>query len=103
MNHARDRLLEAIAAAPMVRRLGEVASYNGLVIEAVGPEVGVGELCHIDRGTRAPILAEVVGFRQGRTQLMPFGDIDGLAPGQEIRACEGPWRCLSARRCWAAW
>lgn len=88
MNHARDRLLEAIAAAPMVRRLGQVASYNGLVIEAVGPEVGVGELCHIDRGTRAPILAEVVGFRQGRTQLMPFGDIDGLAPGQEIRACE---------------
>lgn len=88
MTVACDTLLEAIAAAPMVRRLGQVASYNGLVIEALGPEVGVGELCHIDRDGRAPILAEVVGFRQGRTQLMPFGEIDGLAPGQEIRACE---------------
>ena len=81
-------LLEAIAAAPMVRRLGQVLSYNGLVIEALGPEVGVGELCEIDRGARAPILVEVVGFRQGRTQLMPFGDVEGLAPGQNIRTCE---------------
>lgn len=81
-------LLDAIAVAPMVRRLGEVSSYNGLVIEAQGPEVGVGELCHIERSGAAPILAEVVGFRNGRTQLMPFGEIDGLAPGLQIRTCE---------------
>ncbi len=88
MNAHADALFAAVAAAPMVRRLGEVSSYNGLVIEALGPEVGVGELCHIDRGApHAPILCEVVGFRKGRTQLMPFGTVDGIAAGQGIRAC----------------
>ena len=88
MSQSCTPLLDAIAAAPMVRRLGQVCSYNGLVIEAQGPEVGVGELCEIERGSAAPILAEVVGFRNGRTQLMPFGDIEGLSPGQRIRTCE---------------
>jgi len=84
-NHAP--LLAEIRNAAMVRRLGRVVSFNGLVIEALGPETGLGELCEIDRGERGTVLAEVVGFRNERTQLMPYADVSGIAPGQSIRAC----------------
>lgn len=87
MNAARARLLDCTRAAPMARRLGRVVSFNGLVIESHGPETGLGELCEIEREGRSPILAEVVGFRNERTQLMPYGDVVGIAPGQRIRAC----------------
>ncbi len=71
----------------MSRRLGRVVSFNGLVIEAQGPETCLGELCEIDRDGRTPILTEVVGFRNERTQLMPYGEVAGIAPGQTLRAC----------------
>ncbi|HEY0502223.1 MAG TPA: FliI/YscN family ATPase [Lysobacter sp.] len=87
MNYAHAPVLDEIGRAGMARRLGRVTSFNGLVIEAQGPETGVGELCEIDRGERGTVLAEVVGFRNERTQLMPFGDVGGIAPGQSIRAC----------------
>lgn len=80
-------VLDEIRQVAMARRLGRVVSFNGLVIEAQGPETGLGELCEIDRGERGPILAEVVGFRNERTQLMPYADVGGIAPGQSIRAC----------------
>jgi len=79
--------LDHIRNAGTMRRLGRVQSFNGLVIEAQGPEAGLGELCEIHRGEREPVLAEVVGFRSELTQLMPYGEVAGIAPGQVVRAC----------------
>jgi len=87
MRPAPETLLDEIRHAPMSLRLGRVSSFNGLVIEAQGPETGLGEMCEIERGESGPVLAEVVGFRNGRTQLMPYGDVGGIAPGHTIRAC----------------
>lgn len=86
MHDARQHFVDEIRRAPMARRLGRVLSFNGLVIEAQGPETGLGELCEIQRPDRDAIMAEVVGFRNGRTQLMPYSDVGGIAPGQVIRA-----------------
>ena len=69
---------------------GRVSELIGLVIESRGPEAGVGERCEIRvRGHRVgapPLEAEVVGFREGRTLLMPLGEPEGLAPGQTVVA-----------------
>ena len=58
---------------------GEVVQIIGLVIECVGISVPVGSLCEVvsvQNGAR--IQAEVVGFRDDRTLLMPLGDMMGI-------------------------
>jgi flagellum-specific ATP synthase len=53
----------------------------------------VGELCEIQTArTRPAVPAEVVGFREGRTLLMPLGEVTGIAPGNPVRASGGPFR-----------
>ena len=66
---------------------GRVAAVNGLLIEARGglSRLAVGARAEIDRVGDAPLSAEVVGFRETRALLMPFGPVEGVAPGAEIR------------------
>jgi flagellum-specific ATP synthase len=78
---------EVIAGADLHRRGGRVRDLIGLVVEASGLEAEVGELCHVEAGrTREPVPAEVVGFRAGRTLLMPLGALHGVAPGRRVTA-----------------
>jgi flagellum-specific ATP synthase len=66
-------------------RRGRVSNLIGLVIEATGMRADVGELCTVETGrNREPVPAEVVGFREGRTLLMPLGDIAGIGPGNTV-------------------
>ena len=61
------------------RVTGEVVQIIGLVIECVGLSVPVGSLCEItsvQNGARTE--AEVVGFRDDRTLLMPLGEMMGI-------------------------
>jgi flagellum-specific ATP synthase len=66
---------------------GRVAAVNGLLIEARGglSRLAVGARAEIDRLGEKPVAAEVVGFRESRALLMPFGSVEGVAPGSEIR------------------
>lgn len=75
----------AISRLDPVRQNGRVAQVVGLVVESTGPAARVGDLCeiHSDRA-RPPIPAEVVGFRNGRTLLMPLGRLDGVRAGSEV-------------------
>lgn len=61
---------------------GVVRKVQGLIIESLGPQVVVGEICHISvpRG-RGIVRAEVVGFRNEIVQLMPFDDMEGIEAG----------------------
>ena len=66
---------------------GRVAAVNGLLIEARGglSRLSVGARAEVERGAGLPRLpAEVVGFRDARALLMPFGPVEGVAPGAEI-------------------
>lgn len=60
---------------------------NGLLIEARGglTRLAVGARAEIERRADKPLAAEVVGFRETRALLMPFGPVEGVAPGAEIR------------------
>jgi flagellum-specific ATP synthase len=79
--------LDAMAGADFVQRVGYVRQLAGLSIEALGPEALVGEVCEIQpRLHGLPLRAEVVGFRDGRVTLMPYGNVHGIGPGCEVTA-----------------
>jgi len=70
-----------------IKYSGVVQKVQGLIIESLGPQVVVGELCHIfvPRGD-GMIRAEVVGFHNEIVQLMPFDDMEGIEPGCTVVA-----------------
>ena len=70
-----------------IKYSGIVQKVQGLIIESLGPQVVVGELCHIfvPRG-RGMVRAEVVGFHNEIVQLMPFDDMEGIEPGCTVVA-----------------
>ncbi len=81
----------AIVGVDPVARRGRVQDMVGLVIEAVGPAVEVGELLEIDQphgrtAASGPLLAEAVGFRGRRVLLMPLQGVGGLSPGTTVTA-----------------
>lgn len=82
MQFAFDMYAERIDRASTIRQFGHVTQVVGLVIESAGPAVSIGRLCHVenrDNGQR--IKAEVVGFRDNRILLMPYGSLTGITPG----------------------
>ncbi len=82
--------IEMAKKAPLVSVCGRVSQVIGLVVESVGPGIPVGSVCEIEvfRG-KCTVLAEVVGFREGRSLLMPLGEMRGIEPGSIIRFVGG--------------
>jgi flagellum-specific ATP synthase len=88
-----DPYVDAIRVADLHARRGRVKSLIGLVIEATGLRAEVGELCTISVGRNGqPVAAEVVGFRDGATLLMPLGEMHGIGPGNSVSATGKPFR-----------
>jgi len=67
------------------RIYGKVNQVVGLVIEGKGPISSIGDaaLIYPVDGSN-PVEAEVVGFKEGKTLLMPLGDIRGIGIGSRI-------------------
>jgi flagellum-specific ATP synthase len=86
------RLERAVGRADLHRLHGRVSDLIGLIVEATGLEAEVGEVCEVRTGRDAAtggwtsIPAEVVGFRSGRTLLMPLGEMQGIGPGDVVTA-----------------
>jgi flagellum-specific ATP synthase len=78
---------EALHRADLHARHGRVSNLIGLIIEATGVEAEVGEMCLVETGRHSqPVPAEVVGFRDSRTLLMPLGEMHGIGPGNAVTA-----------------
>lgn len=70
-----------------IKYTGKITKVTGLTIESDGPIATIGELCYIyPHYKMEPILAEVVGFRDGKILLMPLGEMDGIASGSTVVA-----------------
>ncbi len=83
-----EALVRELGHIPEVTVFGRVTGVVGLVVEAEGLEgsLSVGDHCRIvGRGDRE-ISAEVLGFRDGRALMMPFGTLDGIGPGCRAEA-----------------
>lgn len=86
------RCHEAVSKARTVRRLGRVVQVVGLTVEARGPAVEVGELCHIATRGGGRLPAEAIGFRQERVILSPLGEMRGIGSGCLVEAAGHPLR-----------
>jgi flagellum-specific ATP synthase len=58
----------------------------GLTIEAQGVSGLLGELCYLCPRGNTLLPAEIVGFRENRTLLMPLGDMQGIESGGPVIA-----------------
>ena len=61
-------------------KLGKVVNVVGLTIESAGPDARLGDLCEIfpeGEGLK-PVKAEVVGFKDKKTLLMPYESTEGI-------------------------
>ena len=70
----------------LVKKKGKIVNVVGLTLESAGPDAKLGDVCYIyPEGENAkPILAEVIGFKEGKTQLMPYDQTDGLGLGNVV-------------------
>ena len=57
---------------------GRLSTLRGLTLEASGCKASMGSRCLIETGEGSGIEAQVVGFNNDRTLLMPMGSVDGL-------------------------
>ncbi|MED5353937.1 MAG: FliI/YscN family ATPase [Nitrospinota bacterium] len=77
-----------IEKTDFVKKTGRVNRVIGLVLEGNGPAVSVGSVCTIYPNNRPPVQAQVIGFRDKNTLLMPLGDIIGIEPGSVIESMD---------------
>ena len=70
----------------LIKKKGKIVNVVGLTLESAGPDAKLGDVCYIyPEGEDAkPILAEVVGFKEGKTQLMPYDVTDGIGLGNVV-------------------
>jgi flagellum-specific ATP synthase len=86
-----EHIATEISRIPPYKLIGQVASIKGLLVECVGIEkaLSVGARCLIEgirpeRGAIPKVMCEVVGFRDDRALLMPFGVLEGIGLGAKI-------------------
>ena len=65
------------------KKLGRVVNVVGLTIESAGPDATLGDICCIytEEDRSEFIMAEVVGFKDNKTLLMPFEVTNGIGLG----------------------
>lgn len=70
----------------LIKKKGKIVNVVGLTLESAGPDAKLGDVCYIypEGEDIKPILAEVVGFKEGRTQLMPYDVTDGIGLGNVV-------------------
>ncbi|MBN8840602.1 MAG: FliI/YscN family ATPase [Sphingomonadales bacterium] len=83
--------LDALAGdfRPTPKVSGRLASFDGLLMEAVGLNLPVGTVCQVG-GKTDGVEAEVIGFRNGRTLLMNLGGPAALLPHAPVRPIGPP-------------
>ncbi len=64
---------------------GSVAQTVGTTVSAAGFPAPVGAVAEIQRPSGAPLLAEVVGFRDDLTALYPLSNLSGVQRGNRVR------------------
>jgi FliI/YscN family ATPase len=88
--------LDAVDTALPYRVIGQVSGLSGLTIEALDLPLPVGALCKITCTNGKACSAEVIGFHDHKTLLMPLDIIAGVSRGDRIE------NVSSAPRIWCS-
>jgi FliI/YscN family ATPase len=83
MKHLASQL-ESVDNSMPFRIVGSVQSISGLTIEASDLPLPLGSLCRINSFGGRTATAEVIGFQNDRTLLMPLSTTAGAARGDRI-------------------
>ena len=67
---------------------GRLTRVTGMVLEATGLKLAVGNCCRVLLANGNSVEAEVVGFSDDRLFLMPVNDVYGLTPGARVMPLE---------------
>lgn len=79
------KMLGNLSRSDSYNYLGKIDKIVGLMVESIGPNTSVGEVCRIlSPDGRDVAYAEVVGFRENKVLLMPYQDLAGIAPGSLV-------------------
>ena len=72
-----------VTEKPFFKKMGKVINVVGLTIESNGPDAKLDDLCRIiiDEEAGKYVLAEVVGFKDSKTLLMPYESTEGIGFG----------------------
>lgn len=84
------RLLDEISALPEHRRFGRVTGVLGMLLEVGGAPgtLTIGGRCDVIAKGDRRVPCEVVGFREGKALVMPFGPLDGIGLGSLAEMAE---------------
>ena len=85
-----DKLNTTIDKANTVRSSGKITRIIGLLLEATGLHVELGELCHIKTTNNDYLRAEVVGFRDEASLLMVLDEMHNIKMGAEVIPARHP-------------
>lgn len=77
------KLIAALERIPEQRPYGRVTAVQGLMVESSGLQrvASIGGRCTVQGRGNLGVPCEVVGFRNERALLMPFGSLDGIGLG----------------------
>jgi flagellum-specific ATP synthase len=76
-------------AVPVATLTGRLVGASGLLLESTGCVLQTGQRCMIETASGEWIAAQVVGFREQVSYLMPFKKPDGLATGARVLPVQG--------------
>jgi len=79
-----DKYSNAVDSCVTVKPEGRISKVIGLIAEGDGLGLGIGSLCTIKNDHGSEIRAEVIGFREEKVLLMPYGAMRGIGPGSRI-------------------
>jgi flagellum-specific ATP synthase len=82
-----DKYVETVESTDPIKYTGVINRVRGMLIESLGPQAVIGEVCQIllSRGNE-PVFAEVVGLSGTTVQLMSYSDIQGIEIGCKVIA-----------------
>jgi flagellum-specific ATP synthase len=77
--------ISQLDSAMLAGLTGSVVQTTGLTVAVAGMPAPVGAVVGIARQSGGEVEAEVIGFRDQRTLVMPLSDLDGVRRGSEVR------------------
>jgi flagellum-specific ATP synthase len=91
MNGLADTLRSLdIGQVPVATPTGRLVAVQGLLLESVGCRLHTGQRCRVELVDGGWLDAQVVGFRDKVSYLMPFKKAAGLATGARVLPVAGP-------------
>ncbi len=83
----------ALKRSVPIKTMGKVSDIVGISIESNGPFASIGDVCLIgdnEKDLKKSVKAEVVGFKNKKTLIMPLGEVRGISPGMKVTNLRRP-------------